>query len=66
MEVNIMKHNKTHNDLLMQIKFFSLEAIAQDYGYTLENSDDAKELFDTLYDDLKHYETTKENQSKNK
>lgn len=56
-----MKTNKAPNDLLMQIKFFSLEAIAQDYGYQIENADDAKELFDTLYVDLKNYEDTKEN-----
>ena len=59
-------NDKAHNDLLMQIKFFSLEAIAQDYGYSIENADDAKELFDTLYEDLKNYEVTKENKSKNK
>lgn len=61
-----MKTNKVTNDLLLMIKHFSLSAIAEDYGYSIENANDAKELFDTLYDDLKNYEDTKANKSKNK
>ena len=66
MEVNIMKSSKAPNDLLLMIKHFSLSAIAEDYGYSIETADDAKELFVTLYEDLKNYETKKENKSKNK
>ena len=59
-----MKTSKAPNDLLLMIKHFSLSAIAEDYGYAIENANDAKELFDTLYEDLKTYEVTKENKSK--
>jgi len=44
------------NTLLQQIKWFSIVAIAEDYGYPCDTAEEFKELSEIVYHDLIRYE----------
>ncbi len=44
------------NTLLQQIKWFSIVAIAEDYGYPCDTPDEFKALAEIVYNDLIDYE----------
>lgn len=59
--IPIELENETKNDLLFQIKQFSLDVLAQEYGFQIETANDVRHVFSILYSDLKKYEKDLQN-----
>ena len=54
--IPIELEDEPKNDLLLQIKQFSLDVLAQEYGLHIETANDVRHIFGIIFDDLNKYE----------